>query len=51
MLLRLANKTNWFLSLGEYGRNIWLDWDHKEPAEFADYKVTHFCIPDPIEIE
>jgi len=51
-LLRLANdKGFWFLSLGEYDNSGWMGWEHKEPIEFDDYKVTHFCMIDPIEIE
>ena len=52
-LLRLENEKNfWFLSLGECDSSgNWLDWDHKDPIEFDDYKVTHFCVPEPIEIE
>jgi hypothetical protein len=52
LLLRLEAKNGcWFLTLGEYDSNDFLDWDNKETVEFDDYKVTHFCIPDPIEIE
>lgn len=51
LLLRLESTNGfWFLTLGEYDSNNWMDWEHKEPVEFDDYKVTHFCIPDPIEI-
>lgn len=50
-LLRLENTKGYsFLQLGEFDNRGWMDWENKEPIEFDDYRVTHFCIPDPIEI-
>ena len=50
-LLRISNGNFHFLTLGEWSGEEWLDWENKELIEFEQYKVTHFCIPDPIEIE
>lgn len=50
-LLRLSNGKYSFLALGEYDTHGWMSWEHKELIEFDDYTVTHFCIPDPVEIE
>ena len=51
-LLRLENDDGYsFLVLGEYDGSQWVDWENKERVEFDDYKLTHFCIPDPIEKE
>ena len=51
-LLRVANdKGSWFLTLGEYDYAGWCDWESKELIEFDDFKITHFCTPDPVEIE
>lgn len=39
------------LEVAHYYENLWVDTAHLESLEDDNYIVTHFCIPDPIEIE
>lgn len=42
---------NYYFELAEYDGEEWVDWIHKEPIAMDGHKVTHFCIPEPIEID
>lgn len=47
--LKHIEDKNTYYVLAEYD-NGWKDWELKCNLEDDDYFVTHFCIPDPIEI-
>ena len=51
-LVRVGSKKSrsCYFTLAEYD-NGWVDWEDKEPIESDEFYITHFCIPDPIEIE
>ena len=52
MIVRVKTSTDYtFISLAEYDRGKWLDWDDKYELEKEGWEVTHFCIPDPVPIE
>jgi hypothetical protein len=49
--VRLSNGEIYTATIESYehdGRHSWISEDDKY---FDDYSITHFCIPDPIEIE
>ena len=39
------------LQVLHYSDNYWVDTEDLEPIEDEFHMVTHFCIPDPLEIE
>lgn len=39
------------MEVAHYFENEWVDTVNLESLEVNGYTVTHFCIPDPIEIE
>jgi len=45
-----SSRDNYHFDLAEYDGG-WKDWVNKDFIEEDGYKVTHFCIPEPIEIE
>lgn len=39
------------LKISHYEDNVWTEVDDREPIESDRYKVTHFMMIDPIEID
>ncbi len=51
-LVRTKSKIGLFhLQIADYEDGMWVDKESYELIEVDDIEVTHFCIPDPIEIE
>ena len=58
LFVHYSNKItqNTFISVGEYKRHEWEIWEKISEVCMSldvrkNYEVTHFCIPDPVEIE
>ena len=52
LVRHLSSSTGTYrLEVANYYGNIWVDNVNLEPLEDDNYTVTHFCVPDPIEIE
>ncbi len=49
--VRVANGDIFVAKIESYnndGRHIWISDDN---MYFDDYQITHFCFPDPVEVE